>query len=348
MVPSRPMLFACVLATTVPLVLASGVASGQVTSSAYNVTHSYVFTVPAGLPPIAVFNYNLAASAFEPAPGWDVNARANNWAIGVAPLVFNDVVRAGTDRPRVGFTDAGATAGVNASVTNWGGGTWAASMTSYGSAHAQFIPNRAFASSNLNTRIWAGWTWRNGRIVWRPIINDSVGGSASAQGQRWRPIRNRDPIMFSGLDAGGNEMWVESFFDVFLELSGPMDWDTTGFRALDTTGALDMSLSLAMDNPLITSGRGKLNLAVVDGMVTQSLGTGVFATLPLPGVGTNIGGALTLPLTNEFVIDYDLTPRGPSDLLITLGGGGDALLPEPGVALMSWVGVTMLTIRRRR
>ncbi|MFT3787853.1 MAG: hypothetical protein QM770_17060 [Tepidisphaeraceae bacterium] len=296
---------------------------------------------------MATFNYNLYTSAFEPAPGWDVNSRIGGWAIGVGPVAFSDSARAGTDRPRAGFVDAGATAGVNANVGNWGGATWGASMTSYGSAHANIFPDQAFAFSNINTKIYAGWSWRNGHIVWSPIISDSVGGSAFAAGTRWRPIRNRDPISFSGLDLGGNELWTDSFFDIFLELSAPMDWDATSFRTTDPTGPLDLSFSIAMDDPFITSGKGTMNLQIVNGQVTQSQTTGVFGTLGLPSVGTVVGNSLTLPLGNQFTIDYDLTPRGASDLLVTLGGGGSALLPEPTSVCAALVGVSVLVLRRR-
>jgi hypothetical protein len=316
----------------------------QATNSSYSVTHTYWFQVPNGLPPISFFNYRLGAAAFEPLPGWDVAARNGQWAI-LGGGAFADTVRAGTDRPRFGFTDAGATAGVNANVLNWGGGNWRASMRSWGNAHAQFIPDMAFANSAMNTQIWAS-SWRNGRIIWTPVINDLVGGSAWAVGNRWRPIRNRDPIHFTGLDAAGGEMWTESFFDIFLELSSPVDWDASGLRVNDPNGPVDMTLALDMTNPFMTSPGGQLKLDIQNGEVMTSMGTGIFASLPLPMVGSMLGSTLTLPLSNEFTIDYDLTGKPSPDLLITLDGGGDGIIPEP--AMLAVVGLTGSLLLRRR
>lgn len=316
----------------------------QATNSSYNVTHTYWFQVPNGLPPLAFFNYRLNAGAFEPLPGWDLAARNGQWAI-LGGGAFGDVVRVGTDRPRLGFTDAGATAGVNANVFAWGGGNWRASMRSWGNAHANFIPDMAFASSSMNTRIWAS-SWRNGRIVWTPMIFDQVGGGAWAAGNRWRPIRNRDPILFSGLDPAGNEMWIESFFDVFLELSSPLEWDDAGFRVNDPNGPVDLTLALDMTNPFMTSPGGQLKLDIRDGHVLTSMGTGIFASLPLPMVGSMLGSTLTLPLSSEFVIDYDLTSKPSADLVITLEGGGDGIVPEP--AMLAVIGLTGSLLLRRR
>ena len=317
----------------------------QVNNSAYNVTHTYVFQVPNGLPPISFFNYRLAAGAFEPLPGWDLAARNGQWAI-LGPGAFSDTVRVGTNRPNPQYTDAGAVANVNANVIGWGGGIWRASMNSSGNAHANFIPDMAFANSTMNTQIWAAWTWRNGRIVWVPIINDQVGGGAWAVGTRWRPVRNRDPIHFSGLSASGDVLWTESFFDIFLELSSPLDWDASGFRVTDPNGPVDLSLALDMTNPFMTSAGGQLKLEINSGEVTTSMGTGIFAGLPLPMVGSFVGNNLTLPLGNEFTIDYDLTAKGPSDLLITTEGGGGGLVPEP--AMLSLAGLGALMYLRRR
>jgi hypothetical protein len=313
------------------------------TSSSYSVTHSYTFSGVAGLPSVAFLNYGVNARAFEPIPGWDTNGRSGQWAI-VGTGGFSDVVRAGTDRPRLGFTDAGATAGVNASVLNWGG-TYSASMTSYGSAHAQFVPDWAAAGSWMNTRIWAPTTWRFGRIVWRPVINDFVGGSALAQGNRWRPVRNRDPIVVSGLDAGGNSQWVQSFFDVFLETAGELNWGDTGFMASDSSGAVDLELNIDMTNPLLAS-RGLLNLEILDGVVTTSEATGIFAGMGIPTVGTPVGGTLSLPgLTNEFTLDYDLTGLPAVEgLMFELGGDGGAIAPEPTTLSMLAVGGLCLLV----
>ena len=320
-------------------------AVGQVTSSSYGVTHGYVFQVPNALPPVAVLNYQTYAAAYEPLPGWDVDAD-NGWAAIVGTGTFGFSSQAGTDRPHPAFTDAGATAAVSATVSQWGGGLYSASMTSAGSAHAAFIPDLAFAGSSLNTTIVAPvFGWNAGRIIWRPIIHDTVSGSAFAQGQRTRPVVNHDPIT---VEYGTT---IESFFDVFTELSGDLLWDNTGLHAQDLLGELDMTLRIDMDSPSIVS-TGNLLLEIENGVVTTSNATGVFAGLGAPVAGTIVGGTLDLPLMDEFQIDYVLPDTGIDEYVFTLGGGGQGMagVPEPAtVALaLEWLVLGGLVWRRRR
>jgi hypothetical protein len=220
-------------------------------------------------------------------------------------------------------------------------------MTSSGSAHAQFIPDRAFANSAMNTTIFAPWGWNNGRIVWRPIINDRVSGGAGAVGNRWRPVRNRDPIMVSGMDAAGNALWTESFFDVFLELTGDLDWGTGGLMVNDPSGPVDMQLKIDMSSPF-TAQHGVLDLDIRDGIVHTSVGTGEFSTLSLPPVGWNVGNLFTLPgLTNEFNLDYDLISLGAvQELKFELSGDGSGIVPEPAALVFFSLG-GMFLMRRR-
>ncbi len=329
----------------VPLVV-----QAQVSNASYSVTHSYTFSNVTGAPSVALFNYGLSAGAYEPTPGWDWVSRGGQWAI-VGVGGFADSARVGTDRPNPQFIDAGATAGVAASVFGWGG-LYSASMTSYGSAHAQFWPDMAYANSWMNTRIWAPTTWGLGRIVWRPIISDSVGGSAWAQGTRRRPIRNRDPIYATGLDESGNPLWVESFFDVFLETASGVEWQDTGFKATGLQDPLDLKLNIDMTSPFLSSG-GLLNLEIVDGMVTTSNATGIFLGMGIPPVGTNVGNMLELPgLINEFTLDYNLTSHSAEGLLFELSGDGAGEIPEPAtLGLLAVCAFSLLAfgaLRRRR
>lgn len=344
----RWILMSAVLGTSA---VACGLASGVVSS--YSTTHNYLFSVPGPLPTVSLFNYSVNTRAFEPAPGWDVHNRAGVWAI-IGPGGFGTSERAGTDRPTPGFFDAGATASVSANVLNWGGGLYSATMNSSGVAHANFIGNRANASSSLNTMILrAGWNWRAGRFVWRPVIVDQVSGNATAVGNRPRVVRNRDPIMVRGLFPDGSEdpAYVDSFFDVFLEMSGGGTWDDTGFRATDTDGPLDLRLSLVRESPLVLGPPGRLDLQVVDGVVTQSVATGPFSAVGAPPVGTLLGGSLALPSLSNlndsiFAFDYDLSNWGERDLMFEFSGDGSSDIPEPGTLMLSGM-MAALLLRRR-
>jgi hypothetical protein len=311
---------------------AAAIAPAQVTNSVYSVTHSFVFTVPNALPPIATFNADVAAGAFEPAPGWDVSSNSAFLVVvgGGPPFLLSTA--AGTDVPRPGYFDAGAKASASAGVNSWGGGIYSATMTSQGSAHAQFAPNRAYADSSVETRIFAPVSWRNGRIVWRPIIADQVSGSASASGVRQRPVRVRDPILVDGYFPTGATGFTESFFDVFLEVSGDVQWDPGGLQAVDASGSLDLGLKIDMPSLFVTD-PGSLVVDVVGGVVTQSSATGRFSGVGLPPVGAVVGGLLTLPgLGGDFDIEYALPDLGVgSEYVFLLGGSGfgETAVPEP-------------------
>ncbi len=334
-----------------PVAVASGASMGVVSS--YSTTHNYLFNVPGPFPTVSVFRYAVNTRAFEPAPGWDVHNRSGTWAI-VGPGSFSTTERAGTDRPTAGFVDAGATASVFGNVTAWGAGLYSATMNASGIAHANLVGNRANASSSMSTMILrAGWNWRAGRFVWRPVIVDQVSGNAAAVGNRPRVVRNRDPIMVRGLLPDGSEdpAFVDSFFDVFLEMSGGGSWDDAGLRAIDAEGPLDLKLSLVRESPFVAGVPGRLDLQVVDGMVTQSVATGPFSGVGVPPVGTMLGGSLDLPgLSNLndsiFAFDYDLSNWGERELMFEFSGGGASDIPEPAALML--IGVTGTMLLRRR
>lgn len=319
---------------------AGGVASAQPTTSTYNVTHQYWFNAGA-LPPIALLNYSVSARAFEPAPGWDSRSVNGQWGI-FGSGAFSLFRSAGTDRAAPGFIDAGATAGVSATVQNWGGGIYQATMNSSGIAHAQFSPpNQAIASSNLSTTIFAGRSWAAGQLRWTPIIADTVSGNASVM-----RTRNLDPITFEVYDDVGNLVIIDSFFDVYTELSSSMTWDANGLE----TGALtDMTLSIDVPTSPFMDISGRLDLQVIGGTVTQSSATGMFAGAGLPGIGADLSGGLFLPgLSNEFEFNYDFSSLANADsFVIHLSGGGFTAIPAPGsIALIALGGV--VGTRRRR
>lgn len=312
--------------------------------STYNVTHQYWFNAGA-LPPISRLNYAVSTRAFEPAPGWDARGAIGQWNI-LGQGNFSLQRRAGTDRAAPGFLDAGATAGVNANIQNWGAGFYHATMNSFGTAHARFSPpNRAFANSTLSTTIFAPRSWAFGRLRWTPIIFDTVSGSATID----NPVRiwNGDPIVFEVFDSVGNLMVIDSFFDVWTELDGSLSWDANGLQ----TGALsNMTLRIDIPTSPFMDLSGLLDVRVESGLVTQSTATGMFAGVGLPGVGTDVSGGLFLPtLTNDFEFNYDFTSLADADsFVIHLSGGGlTDIVPSPSCVSLLTLGA-IFSARRRR
>ncbi len=331
-------------ASAAAVLFAAAPASLAQNSSSYFVSHTFNFNT-GGAVPVAVFNYNALARAFEPLPGWDVQGGPGQWAI-VGPGNFSQQARAGTDRPTPLFFDAGATASVNAAVNNWGGGAYSATMTSAGSAHARIFPNRADATSSLTTSIFAPWSWASGTLTWRPIIfGDVVSGSASARGTA---MRFSDPIQVNVLDAAGNYIRFDSFFDVFTEFTNySVNWDDAGLRAGPGS---DFVLNISMPDSPFLSQSGSLQFEIEDGLVTTSLATGFFSTVVLPGIGEDLSDGFTIAdLTNLFTFDYDFTSLlDGASLEFILGGDGAAIVPAPNAALLiALAGVTALGRRRR-
>ncbi len=320
----------------------AGVARAQPnTVSSYSVTHNYFFNTGPSIP-ITFLNYSVGAYAFEPLPGGESRGTSGQWAV-LGPGAFGASRSAGTDRGAPNFVDAGATAGVSANINAWGGGFYSASMTSSGTAHARFAPpNQAFAASWLNTTIVAGWNWRNGQLSWRPIIHDTVSGSAAI-----RRNRTTDPIMFTIQDAAGADIWAESFFDVWTELSVDMDWDELGLR---TGPNPTLAMSITMPASPFHTGSGVLNFNVENGIVTQSEATGFFAGFGLPGLGADVSGGLNLPsFSNNFTFDYDFSNLPGDSVHITLAGSGlGEVTPAPASLALLLLGGVLASARKRR
>lgn len=335
------------VAGAVALIFA-GTAVGQLTSGSYSVTHTYLFTTPAGLPPVAFFNGSAQAGAFEPAVGWDTRGIAvNGWGIGQG--AFNQQARAGTDRPTAGFFDAGATAGIAANVLNWGGGLWSASMQSYGSAHASRFPNRAFATSSLSTQISTP-VWANGQLRWTPRIIDAVGGGVSTRGFSFR---RTDPINLAVFDALGQQLENERWFDFEALTNDPMEWGPGGM-SMGAHPDVRLTMSRAASAFLPGQAGGAADWEVVNGLVTRSELTGVFQGI-LPPVGTDLSAGFNFSQLSTdapwLTFNFDFSGIGPgSSLRWGLGGDGSVFIPTipaPGAAgMLALAGI--IAARRRR
>ncbi len=315
-------------------------AYGQMQSS-YSVRHNYIF-VTDGEAPMAGFNYELATRAFEWNPGWDDQSKVGAWAITDPGDSFFDSISAGFDRQAQGFLEAGATAQVDGAVLQWNDNVYSVTMSSSGSAHAQFWPNEAHATSKLISTIVAPWQWAAGQLVWQPVITDTIIGSASAFG-----VEFYDPVHVMVFAADGEVLVNDSFFDIFTELDFSLEWDQDGLRA-DT--ANNMFLTIDMPANPYTQTSGQLEFEIVDGVVTSSLTSGFFDTYDLPFVGADVSGGFDIPsFSNNFVFDYDFSwiPGGATIVFVLDGGGLCSAIPAPG-ALTIYACGCLLSLRRRR
>jgi hypothetical protein len=318
---------AAALATA--LLLAASTASAQ---ASYDVRHRFRFRPGGNV--TAVQDRLRTHARVDPPPAVDDK------------FVVNAVPPAGAADDLVSFlvgNNSAALAHANATVNPFvPGGLVTGTIRADGSAVVFDRRQRgaADAFSAAEVRVRGGRLLRNGSVLWGPILSSSVAGSASARG--------RDPWAFTVLDLDTGDLFEGTLLSIDLDLGqGQYDWDSdAGFFSLD---AQDFTFNIDMSSAF-TNVNGTLDFGVTNGVVTQSVATGIFAGI-LPGVGSP--GSFTVPFA-PIEFDYDLGDFDGHDLDVSIGydGAGSAMMvgaPEPGsVVLLATGGAALLAVARRR
>jgi len=195
----------------------------------------------------------------------------------------------------------------------------------------------AVASSISGVTVRSRTQLPNGRIQWGPALMATVHGSAS--------VAIHDPIHFDLIDLVTQEELAGTLLQIESELQGDGSflWDG-GLFQLD---ASFFDFSIDISSPY-TVQQGTVDLKVRNGIITTSVGTGLFANI-FPSVGQS--GAFSLPL-GGIQLDYSLGDFDGHGLDVTFdfNGGGEAAarvpgeVPEPGSLLL--LGSCLLKLAR--
>ena len=118
----------------------------------------------------------------------------------------------------------------------------------------------------------------------------------------------RDPIVARLIDLTTGVTTEWTLMSLMISIGdGQVAWQND---VLSSTSH-NITLDLKIDSP-VTLQQGRLRLAVVGGIVTERICTGMFAGMPLPAMGASGGFSIPLP---EISLDYDLGGDSTHDLV---------------------------------
>ena len=226
--------------------------------------------------------------------------------------------------------------GVNTPVTG--------STQSTGTARAVGNGATAYAFSAATAQVRSRSMFPNGSMVWGPILRDTVSGSGIAVGQR-APFPGgglaKDPIYFRLIDDLGSVALEEQLLSIESELfgDGELDWSDTGMFSMIGDGEVQVS----MNNTFIINPSLML-FRVENSVVTQSMGTGLFAGV-LPPLGSS-GTSFSFMLPSELTLNYTL-PAFNGDVEFDFGGAARGTIPVPGSAALIAIAGLVATRRHR-
>ena len=304
----------------------AGIAPAATITATYDVPHTFRFR-PGGDVLEAKWRYSVFASARLP----------------IDRDFKHDTVNAGppnNDQKDAAAKANGADSEAHSSfqLDNFAANNVSGTVRSWGRASVDPNANspEAFASSLSELTVRGGTAMKNGKVQWGPAFR------ARSQGQSRVTIH--DPIHFEVFDLIDGSRLFGTLLEIELDGGeGDFDW-TDGLFFAD---AREMNLSIIIDSPWAVQ-HGTLDFRVSGGLVTRSIGTGLFAGL-FPGIGSP--GAFSV-VTPDLTLDYDLGSFSghPLDISFGFGNGGEAAAeaPEPGSFALIGVALIFLASRRNR
>ncbi len=321
-------------------VLSGATASGQLT---YDISHTFTFFPPAGFPAViplvqgAYFQHAWikesgyrawGAAPLPQGPNFDPFGMETPTATGAAnhstttglmnPVNFQAFTISPSGLFWTGCTTVTSpNSGLSASACNqfdimpFGAGTpISGTFRSVGGllmGGRRYQEAYAFSSAGLSM----SGVSPTGQILWHATMA-SVSGSVHA-------IRvTSDPIMVVATDPAGNTASAVAL-DIDFENSGPggVNWQSDVL----TVDAPNSRFVIQMDQSVAPRG-GDLIIETQNGAISVAAGTGMFANLSLPPIGSIV--PFSMHLRNDIPVDYDangILPGATSASLEFLGGG---------------------------
>ena len=188
----------------------------------------------------------------------------------------------------------------------------------------------ARAESGSAIALSRGTIDRKGNFTWRPIWSLVVVRTGAFQ----------DPVDLSFQDLDTNTTQSSRLFDLDVQL--PAAGSSTMFNGELTISGTDGSFSLNQLSQYLVNGTGMMSLTFQNGIVTQSIDSGIYDGL-LPAVGTSslaIGFHLG-DAGGNINLDFDFGPSNTSgyDMTAQLGNSAFVEVPEPGTFVLAILGL---------
>ncbi len=202
-----------------------------------------------------------------------------------------------------------ATAEAEANITDLKPGLVKGTVTAKGSAEASLAgcgkpvgSGYAEASSSAKIRAQGVKVDKKGKISW-------AGGWKHSKGVSGRATQRvaKDPIVARLIDhtTGSVSEWT------LLSIKSTLNGGSTSWDGLTlSSDASNMTFEATVGAPVITQA-GTIRVKVVDGIVTESIETGMFAGMGLPPVGAPTGFSVPMP---TIALDFDLGGDDSHDL----------------------------------
>lgn len=174
----------------------------------------------------------------------------------------------------------------------------------------------AYAFSTSAVRVRSGYQLSSGAIQWIPgFLIDSVGGSAHAT------ARGYDPILLTATNTATGTAFEYGLLDVQFDHAGTGRAEWVGNDLTVDLPEFEMRIGIP-DAVIDPTQAGAFYIRVESGVVTQSLGSGIFAGSE-PPLGLSVPFTIATP---DLRLDYDLglDPDQPWSVEAKLSGGGES------------------------
>lgn len=348
-------------ATTVGLVVASGALSAFTPQGAWanTTTNSSTHFFNVNVNPLNQFKVNTSLKGFANSKGGPFNAYNSN-AQWIGPLGIGGVAgpKSASSFGCAASAYASSNAAFGSGLVAPGLGRFSGAITAYATATANPGCGRTWANAAASAKIsiFEGRANKFGQIKWKPRFNDGVTAFANAV---------YDPVNVSFFDPSGNALLnpaetkllsVKTLMDDISSTDGStktqtLDWGDVALVGNLFSGAFEIDAT----NPFLFD-PGLLRVGAKDGLVTEKIATGRFASIAalLPAVGelAQINVPFSPAFPEEIFLDYDFSPRLAADPVVDasydLDGGVTVDAPGPLPILGIGVGFGYSRRLRRR
>jgi hypothetical protein len=239
--------------------------------------------------------------------------------------------------------DASATATIN--VTALAAPTASGTVTVSGSAPEDAAKKTGYAFSYANVSASV-----NGRRLTGTATVMSTGlnlQSTTIQAYRKGP-GVRDPLNFFVTNMSNNLLFEQTLYLNSADVDGgaSLTWGSSGLLQV-TSGLPGEDAYFEVDVTPLSGPASHLLLQTINGTVAAETATGLFSSLPLPGLGTT--GDFSLVVPDDFTFNYNLSAYGstPVNAIAQWDTAGYTGVPEPATLTLVATGLGLGWLARK-